>query len=76
MLDYFAFEFHIFQVIHLVNRRPIAFKESPRETNNEIVPSGITPEILLKGYELISLNVIPNLQSIPDLDPTWKPDKF
>ena len=75
VLDYFAFEFHIFQVIHLVNRRPIAFKESLRETNNEIVPSAITPEILLKGYEFISLNVIPNLQSIPDLDPTWKPDK-
>ena len=76
VLDYFAFEFHIFQVIHLVNRRRIAFKESLRETNNEIVPSAITPEILLKGYEFISLNVIPNLQSIPDLDPTWKPDKF
>lgn len=74
VLEYLDFEFIIFQTIHLVNRRPIAFKDSLRDCNlNEEIPAPITPEILLKGYELISLNIIPDLTPI-NLDPTWSPE--
>ena len=67
-LKYFDFEFLIFQTIHLVNRRPVAFRESLRDANlKEEIPAPITPEILLKGYELVSLNIIPGLQPVePD----------
>ena len=41
-------------------------------TLNDQIPAPITPEILLRGYELISLNVIPDLTPV-DSDPTWNP---
>ena len=66
VLKYLDFEFLISETIHLVNRRPVAFKEGLRDGNlNEDIPAPITPEILLKGYELTSLNIIPDLQPIP-----------
>ena len=59
---------------HLINKRPIAFKESLRDTS--IMPDVITPEILLHGYNLNSVNVIPNLH-VSDiselLDPSYNP---
>ena len=70
ILKYHDFEFLVSYVIHLVNRRPIAFKESLRETNLETVPEPITPEHLTRGYELTSLNLIPDLQAVP-IDPDW-----
>ena len=70
-LTHFDFEYLVFQTIHLVNRRPVAFRESLRDTNlEEDIPAPITPEILLKGYELSSLNIIPDLQPV-ELDPTF-----
>ena len=61
------FEFLMFQVIHLVNRRPIAFKEALREVDlNTSFPDLITPEILIHGYELVSVNVVPELQRAPN----------
>ena len=73
VLDYIDFEFLVCQTIHLVNRRPIAFKETLRDCNvDEQMPAPITPEILLKGYELVSLNVIPDLTPL-DSDPSWDP---
>ena len=58
ILEYLDFEFLICQLVHIVNRRPIAFKEGLRDSSNsEEIPSPITPEILLKGHELTSLNL-------------------
>ena len=59
------FEFIICKTIHLVNRRPIALKEVLRENSVQDVP-----EVLIRGYDLPSLNVIPELQSI---DEEWSP---
>ena len=71
VLDLRDFEFIIAQTIHVVNRRPIAFKDSLRSNNIEDVPETITPEKLIKGFDLSSINVIPNLQDNPMDDPTW-----
>ena len=50
ILKYFDFELLIFQTIHLVNHRPVAFRESLRDANmKEEIPAPIAPEILLKG---------------------------
>ncbi|XP_068206225.1 uncharacterized protein [Palaemon carinicauda] len=65
------FEYLVCNVVHLANKRPIAFKESLRETEADSCPEPITPEMLVKGYELVSLNLIPDLQEVPD-DPEWK----
>ena len=56
------FEFIVCQTIHLVNRRPVAFKSALRNSMDD-VPEPITPEKLIKGYELISVNMIPFLQA-------------
>ena len=65
------FEFFVCQTKHLVNRRPIAFKESLRDTTSNDLPEPITPELLLNGFSLISANINPNLQIADDLDPDF-----
>ena len=65
------FEFLVEQVIHLVNKRPIALKEAIRD--NCIlteVPDAISPEILIFGRELLAPNIIPGLQDF-ETDPSF-----
>lgn len=72
ILDYFDFEFLMQQPNHLVNRRPVAFKNSLRDNSAGCeMPSAITPGLLLKWYELVSANLIPGLHPRDHLDPTW-----
>ena len=66
------FEFLICYIKHLINRRPIAFKEELRTSKLCSVPEPITPEHLIKGYEPASLNIIPELLPLPD-DIDWSP---
>ena len=62
LLNYSEFEYIICEANHLINRRPIAFKDALRDCSvKELVPSPITPEMLIKGYELVSINIIPDL---------------
>ena len=63
VMSYYDFEFLISHVIHLINRRPIAFKQALRDSTIDI-PQPITPEMLIKGHELTSLNLIPGLQPL------------
>ena len=73
VLEFRDFEFIVCQTIHMVNRRPVAFKEALRDSVD--VPEPITPEKLIHGHELVSINVIPDLQSIPsESDPDWQMD--
>ena len=40
------------------------------------MPAALTPEILLKGHELISANIVPGISSVePEIvdDPSWEP---
>ncbi|XP_064096674.1 uncharacterized protein LOC135208434 isoform X2 [Macrobrachium nipponense] len=71
VLEYREFEFIIEQAVHLINRRPIAFKESLRDALD--VPEAITPEMLIHGYSLASINIIPNLQ-LSEGDLEWSID--
>ena len=74
VLDFRDFEFFVEQTVHLVNRRPIAFKEGIRDSITDEVPDAITPEILIHGHELLSINIIPDLQGNPDEDLNWTAD--
>lgn len=71
VLEFRDFEFLICHTVHLVNRRPIAFQEGLRDSSNDTVPNPITPEKLIHGHDLVSLNIIPDLQPDPDPDPDW-----
>ena len=65
------FDYVIQQTIHLINRRPVAFKDALRDTENlNDIPELITPEKLIHGYELFSINTIPALQQTDD---EWVP---
>ena len=69
VLDIRNFEFLVCQTVHLLNRRTIAFKEALRDTDiNKTLPDPITPECLIRGYDLVSVNLIPELQRHPDLE--------
>ena len=74
-LDYCDFEFLISDVNHLINKRPVAFLETARDDSLDDVPEAITPEMLLFGHSLPSINVIPGLQPIPD-DPDYAPNQI
>ena len=67
VLLYEDFEFLISYVIHIINKRPIAFKEALRDAADDI-PEPITPEHLIRGYELNSFNIIPNLHEEEEQD--------
>ncbi len=75
ILDYFDFEFMIKQINMLINKRPIAFKNllsDPSAHDEELQP--LTPEMILKGYEVPSVNILPQMQTIPEMyenDKIW-----
>ena len=73
ILSYDDFEHLVSLTNNLVNKRPISFKESLRDFSGESCPEPITPEILTYGFELHSVNIIPQLQRDPysDMDPEW-----
>ena len=72
ILTFRDFEFIIYHTTHLVNRRPVAFKEALRDLPDNSLPKPITPEMLTRGYPLVSLNLIPELQGVPESDPDWQ----
>ena len=73
VLDIFDFSFTLAQATCLVNKRPIAFKESLRDSGTSgVLPAPITPECLLRGHDLVTLNILP-CQNI-EVDPDWTPD--
>ena len=63
------------QAVHLVYRRPVAYRESLRDCTTDSLPVPITPELLIRGYNL-SVSIIPSLQSLDDLelDPNFDTD--
>ena len=63
--------FLIFQANHMINKRPIGFKDELRNDFDGF-PQVITPELLIRGYELITINIIPELQS-SESDPDYLP---
>ena len=66
------FTFIVCQSVHLINKRPIAFKETLRDDSIcETLPDIITPEKIIRGYELPSLNILPYVDNSDD--PDWEP---
>ena len=76
VITFREFEFTVAHTVNLVNRRPIAFRETLREDSDTACPVPITPESLIRGYEPLSMNIIPSLQNTPgdhgDVD--WVPE--
>ncbi|XP_068207513.1 uncharacterized protein [Palaemon carinicauda] len=73
VIEFRDFEYLVCHAVHLINRRPIAFKETLRDCSNN-VPPPIMPEELIHGYSLVSLNIIPALQADPDSDEDFQVD--
>ena len=72
VLDVFDFQFTLNQATCMVNKRPIAFRESLRDSDESaVLPPVITPESLRNGHCLATLNLLPNCSV--DVDPDWKP---
>ena len=63
------FNFLISKVVYLANHRPVAFKDSLTGSSIEC-PDPITPDLLIRGYSIDAINVIPNLQQVP-VDEDW-----
>ena len=70
ILGYSDFELLVAECMHIINRRPICYEEALRDqstSDGTVIP--ITPEMLIHGRELVSLNVIPDTEPNDD----WKP---
>ena len=63
ILELRQFEFIVCKTVHLINKRPVAYQASLRGDTGNDVPSAITPELLMHGYDLPSINLIPQLQA-------------
>ena len=74
ILNYKDFEFIVVKSKHLVNRRPIGFKDALRDFDSNEIPEFLTPEKLIFGYDLVSLNVVPKFQEVDLDDIEWKPE--
>ena len=61
ILDYFEFDHLVIKTNSIINKRPIGFKPLLSELASDELPDAITPEMLIKGYETRSLNVVPGL---------------
>ena len=73
VLDYFDFEMLVAETVSIVNKRPVSFKDALRDNDVSYeIPDAISPEMLMKGYELVSLNLVPGLQPT-DEDPDFSP---
>ena len=68
------FHFIISQTISLLNKRPVAFK-SALQSEDDDLPSPITPEMLVHGRQIIGPNVIPALESQNSSDDEWNPSQ-
>ena len=72
VLPFRDFEFLISQTVCLINKRVVAFKECLRGDIGDNLPEAITPELLIYGRNLTSVNTTPYLQPVP-VDQDWKP---
>ena len=71
-MDYFQFDLIASKTIDLLNRSPMAFKESLSRNG---LPFFITTEILIKGYETLTINIIPQIQTVDNEDdPSFNPE--
>lgn len=74
ILSYFDFEYIVKEAIMLINKRPIAFNSALNKScvdDSVIFP--LTPELMVKGYEIPSINILPQIQSTNDNgDATWQ----
>ena len=57
------FEFLVCECKMLINKRPIAFKPLLIDPNTDISKLALTPEMLIKGYEVPSIAIVPQLHS-------------
>ena len=73
VLDVFEFLFVLSQAVCIANKRPISFREALRDDGTfGDLPAPITPECLLRGHDLVTLNFLPG-QGV-DLDAEWSPE--
>ena len=75
VLEFEEFDLMLNKTVHLINRRPIAFTDSLRDSSmKNDFPDPISPECLLKGRELPSLNIIPNLNGDHESETEYFPN--
>ena len=61
ILDFQSMDLLVCKTAHVMNRRPLIFKEYLTDSEQIDVPTTITPENLIFARELLSLNIIPYL---------------
>ena len=63
VLQFEDFELLVAETINIVNKRPVHIKEALRDSSNT-EPFALTPELIVRGYELPNMNLIPDLQPV------------
>ena len=64
VLNYHDFDFLVQEAKMLINKRGIAFQNSLNDLNNDLAAiAPLTPELILRGYEVPCVNILPQLQN-------------
>ena len=66
IVEYSEFEYVVSLAISCINKRPIAFKEKLRANSTNL--DCITPEMLIRGFSLNTINVVPGLHDVNSAD--------
>ena len=67
VLTYTDFEFVVAEAKMLINKRPVAFNNNLSSQSIAVDPLDVlTPELIVKGYVVPSVNVVPPLGDAPD----------
>ena len=74
VLDALQFEVIIELLINLLNKRPVAFKQTLTNSYVEEIPEPIMPEMLIKSYEIMSINFFSDRLISSRKNPEWKND--
>lgn len=78
IISYFHFDFLIKEINMLINKRPFTCKSSLIDPSIDSTALVLTPEMLIKGYEVPTLSVIPQFDSEVSDNELWnvKEDKI
>jgi hypothetical protein len=77
ILSYDHFHFLVQECKMLINKRPIAYQSALIDRKIDCDRFALTPEMIIKGYEIPSISIIPALHSEEDLpnDTPWEPEE-
>jgi len=74
ILQFTDFQLLVSKTVSVINKRTVAFQSGLRDHSGDVeIPEAITPEMLVYGRELVTMNIIPDLHPDSIDDRSYNP---